>query len=50
MFTVTNQAVIVELDSLLGKKLKWLTDSIKKGTIHMIVNDENASWVKYGDK
>jgi hypothetical protein len=42
MLAVTEKAVIVPLTSLLETQLRWINDSVRKGTVHEIVNEENV--------
>ena len=49
MFAVTDKAVEIPLSSLLSTKLKWVNSAIKRGTVHVIVNDEGEGWVREDD-
>lgn len=49
MFAVTDKAVEIPLSSLLSTKLKWVNSAIKRGTVHVIMNDEGEGWVREDD-
>lgn len=49
MFAVTDKAVEIPLSSLLSTKLKWVNNSIKRGTVHVYINDEGEEWVREDD-
>ena len=49
MFAVTEKAVEIPLSSLLSTKLKWVNNAIKRGTVHVYINDEGEEWVREDD-
>lgn len=49
MFAVTEKAVEIPLSSLLSTKLRWVNNAIKRGTVHVYINDEGEGWVREDD-
>jgi hypothetical protein len=51
MVAVTEKAVVVPITSLLSSELKWVTNPVKIGTVHEIINDEDERWetIKHGE-
>lgn len=50
MLAVTDKAATLSLNSLLAQKLKWVNQEIKRGTIHVIINEEGEGWVSENDR
>ena len=50
MLAVTDKAATLPLNSLLAQKLKWVNQEIKRGTIHVIINEEGEGWVSENDR
>lgn len=50
LMAVTQEAEKLEVTTLLAAKLCWINSGVKRGIVHIIINEDGKEWVRENDK